>query len=189
MKKLLSLICLTVFALNSAMPAFCGTKTEENNYLKIKRTSKHLHSRLSKEYTGYEYEIKNIYNEPVTLETVSFWDDASGQVAYASVNHSAMTTARKTLGKGLEFAIPTLTISLIGSVVVLPFAIIGNHFGNSGAKKESQRFNKQNIQPTQLKPNEEIVLKTLALRNHKPSMRLGFKNPITDEIMFLEMQK
>lgn len=173
---------------NMAMPTYAKTKTEQNNYIKIEQTTRHLHSRLSKKYTGYEYTIKNTYKEPISIESISLWDDASGKVAYLSVKRTGLRAATETLGAGLAFALPTLTISLIASAVAVPFIIISNQIGNIGAIQESNRFDKKVLKSVKISPKEEIKFKTLALHRHAPLLRVVFKNPITDENMELDLK-
>ena len=188
MKKTASLIILFMMLFNIAYPAFSMTKTEENDYLKIERKSRHLHSRLSKKYTGYEYTIKNIYNEPVTIENVSIWDNASDKVAYLSVKRLGVRASAETLAAGAALALPTLTLSLIGAVIAVPFVIVSNAAGNVGANQEAKRFDKQATLPAEIPVGSYIEFKTMALHNHHPSARVTFKNPITDENMNLELK-
>lgn len=187
MKKILALFLMIIFLSLNIPCAMATTKTEENNYLKVERKTRHLHSRLSKKYTGYEYTVKNIYNEPVEVKGISVWDNASGKVAYLSVKRTGVRAAVETMGVGVALALPTLTLSLIGSVVAVPFIIVGNQIGNIGAKQESQRFDKITEESVKLKSNEEFTVKTMALHRHAPSMRIIFVNPITDETMNLEL--
>lgn len=188
MKKFFASIFVFLMFFNLSLPSIAKTKTEENNYIKVERTTRHLHSRLSKKYTGYEYKIKNIYKEPVTIESISVWDNASGKVAYLSVKRTGARAASETLGAGVALALPTLTISLILSVVAVPFILIGNQIGNVGANQEAHRFDKPENEAVTLDPNREIVFKTMALHRHAPSMRLIFKNPLTEENMELELK-
>ena len=189
MKKIFSLVCLISLILNVfSVQVFSMTKSEENNYLKIERKSRHLHSRLSKKYTGYEYTIKNVYNEPVILENISIWDNASDKVAYLSVKRTGARAAAETIGAGVALALPTLTLSLIGSVVAVPFIIMSNAIGNVGAGQESRRFDKKCELPVEVKDNDSVTIKTMALHKHAPSIRVTFKNPITDESMNLELK-
>ena len=189
MKKIISAIILFVFCFFQHLPAFSLSKTEENNYLSLKRTSKHLHSRLSKEYTGYEYELKNIYDKPINIQSISVWNNASSQIAYLSVKRTGARAAAETLSTGVALALPTLTLSLIGSVIATPFIIVGNQIGNIGANKEAKRYDKRQNSAFTIQPKEEIVFKTMALHRHKPSVKVMFTNPITDENMTLDMQK
>lgn len=188
MKKYFASLFIFLMLFNITVPAFARTKTEENDYIKIERTTRHLHSRLSKKYTGYEYKIKNVYKEPVTIESISVWDNASGKVAYLSVKRTGARAAAETLGAGVALALPTLTISLIVSAVAVPFILIGNQIGNVGANQESHRFDKPETESVTLGHNQEIMFKTMALHRHAPSMRLVFKNPLTEENMELELK-
>lgn len=189
MKRVFSLLFITILLLNTLLPVWSKTKSEENNYLRVERRTKHLHSRLSKKYTGYDYTIKNIYNEPVLLQGISIWDNANSKVAYLSVKRTGARAAVETLGTGVALALPTLTLSLIGSVVAVPFIIAGNQIGNVGASRESKRFDTSFTEAVTLAPQESVLVKTMALHRHHPSMRIIFKNPLTDENMFLELLK
>src|SRR5574344_7103 len=188
MKKILSSILTFILITQLSLPALCSTKTAENNYIKAQQVTRHLHSRLSKKYTGYDYTIKNIYTQPVTIRSISIWDNASSKIAYLSVKRTGVRAAAETLGTGLALALPTLTISLIDSAVAVPFIIIGNQFGNVGAKRESKRYDKIPDSSVILAPNQEIKIKTMALRLHSPSMRIIFVNPLTDEDMNIEFK-
>lgn len=189
MKKIVSGIVLFVFSFFQYLPAFSLSKTEENNYLSLKRTSRHLHSRLSKDYTGYEYKLKNVYDKPINVQSISVWDNASSKVAYLSVKRTGARAAAETLGTGVALALPTLTLSLIGSVIAVPFIIVSNQIGNIGANQEAKRYDKRQDSSFTINPKEEIVFKTMALRMHKPSVKIVFTNPITEENMTLDMQK
>ncbi len=187
MKKILSGILISAMCINLALPAFSLTKTEQNNYIKIERKTRHLHSRLSKKYTGYEYTITNVHNAPVKISGVSVWDNATGKVAYLSVKRTGVRASLETLGAGVALALPTLGISAVVSAVAVPFIIVGNAFGNVGANRESKRFDKP-VEPCALEKKESLELKTMALRRHEPSFRVIFVNPITDENMSLELR-
>lgn len=187
MKKFLSLLLMVAFFSSNALSAISATKTEENNYIRAERKTRHLHSRLSKKYAGYEYTIKNIYNEPVTLKSIAVWDNANDKVAYLSVKRTGLKAAAETVGAGAAMALPTLGLSLIGSIVAVPFIIAGNQIGNIGANQEAQRYDKIPSEFVELKSGEEFTVKTMALHRHAPSMRIIFVNPITDETMNLEL--
>lgn len=170
------------------MPVIAKTKTEENDYIKIHRTTRHLHSRLSKDYTGYDYTIKNIYKAPVTIQSVNIWDHASGKVAYLSVKRTGLRAAAETMGSGIALALPTLCLSVVGAAVAVPFILVGNQIGNIGANQEAKRYDKMQTEAITLNPKEEITIKTMALHRHAPSMRIVFINPLTDETMNLELK-
>ena len=187
MKKFLSTIIFFIlfFGINNAV--FAQPKTESNNYLSIERESKILKSRLSDIYTGYEYKIKNIYNEPVLIENIDIWNNAKAQVAYLSVKKSNSETAKQTMQKGIQYALPTLATSVIVSAIAVPFTVMNNNMGNKGALSEAERFDSEHITNYTLKPNQELTIKTLAIKKYIPLIRLSFKNPLTDEKMTLEM--
>ncbi len=188
MKKTTSMIITFLMFFNLSFPAFSMTKTEENDYIKIERKTRHLHSRLSKKYTGYEYTIKNVYKEPVLIENISIWDNASDKVAYLSVKRLGARASAETIAAGAALALPTLTLSLIGSIIAVPFIVVSNAAGNVGANQEAKRFDKQAELPAEIKTGNRLELKTMALHRHSPSMRVTFKNPITDESMNLELK-
>jgi hypothetical protein len=189
MKKPVSaLFVVLMLFYNAFIPALCKTKSEQNDYIKIEQTTRHLHSRLSKKYTGYDYTIKNIYKTPVTIQSVSVWDNANNKVAYLSVKRTGMRAATETMGVGIALALPTLCLSVVGAAVAVPFIIAGNQIGNVGANQEAHRYDKMQTEPVTLKPQEKIELKTMALHRHAPSMRIVFVNPLTDENMSLELK-
>lgn len=187
MKKFIALVLTMLMLSSNSLTALAATKTEKNNYIKAERKTRHLHSRLSKTYTGYDYEIKNVYNQPVKIQGISVWDNATGKVAYLSVKRTGVRAAAETLAAGTALALPTLTLSLIGAVVAVPFIIVGNQIGNVGANQEAHRYDKLHNEPVELKPNEVIKFKTMALHRHAPSARIIFVNPLTDENMELEL--
>ena len=189
MKKPVSaLFVVLMLFYNAFIPALCKIKSEQNDYIKIEQTTRHLHSRLSKKYTGYDYTIKNIYKTPVTIQSVSVWDNANNKVAYLSVKRTGMRAAAETMGVGIALALPTLCLSVVGAAVAVPFIIAGNQIGNVGANQEAHRYDKMQTEPVTLKPQEKIELKTMALHRHAPSMRIVFVNPLTDENMSLELK-
>lgn len=187
MKKFASLLFITLLFFNTIAPVLSKTVSEKNDYFKIERTSRHLHSRLSKKYTGYDYSIKNIYKEPVKIESISLRDNASAKIAYLSIKRTGVRASAETLGTGLAFALPTLTVSLIASVVAVPFIIVGNTIGNIGAGQESRRFDKP-AEAVLIQPKEEIKFKTMSLHLHPPIAFVTFINPITDEVMTLDLK-
>lgn len=158
MKKITTLIIFSFFIICSSLIAFAQTKIEENDYLKIECTPKQLQSRLGEIYIGYEYKIKNIYIEPITIRKVNIIGNANAQVAYLSVKK-----------------IPS-------------FFAISTKIGNKNAENEANNFDIILKNETIVKPNQVIILKTMALNGHLPSLRLTYKNPLTDEDMDLYLK-
>lgn len=187
MKKVLSILFISLLFFNLSLPSLAKTDSEKNDYIKIERTSRHLHSRLSKKYTGYDFTIKNVYNKPVTIQNVGIRDNASAKIAYLSIKRTGLRAASETLGVGVALALPTLTISLIGAVVAVPFIIVGNTIGNIGAGQESRRFDKSAALGI-IPPKGEMKFKAISLRLHPPITVVTFTNPITDEAMNLELK-
>ena len=176
MKKLLSSLLLLLFVISANLPAFSST----GDYLKIKRKSKHLHSRLSKDYVGFEYHIKNISDVPVKIEAVSLSDDVSGKAAYVSVKRTGLRATTETLAGGAALALPTLGISLIGAAVATPFIVLGSLWGNQGAHMEANRYDKP-LETDIIQPKETVVVKTLANRLTRPAFKIVYINPVTNE--------
>lgn len=170
MKKILSVIILLVFCLTYILPANAKAK---DDYISIDRDSKHLGSRLHKEYVGYVYTIENISDKSIIIDGISFQDNITGNAAYGTVSRSSIAEGLKTLGVGLAFALPTLTLSLIGSVIITPVVMIGNTCGNIGAKQDSERYDKT-VDSAYLKPSSKIELKTLAARFNKPTITIMY---------------
>lgn len=172
MKKFITIILLITFILGSYMPAYANKK--DDNFVMISKNTKHLRSRLSKEYTGYVYKVKNISEEPLYIEGVTMQDNLTGEAAYLSVKRSSTALAAKRIGGGLVYALPTLTLSLIISVIIMPFEMIGNSFGNTGAKQEGKRYT-STFNPQTLKAGETVIIKTIAVHRHAPSVNILYK--------------
>lgn len=187
MKKILLPICIIILGASIITPAFAAVKEAENNYLIASRETKELHSKLNNSYKGYEYEIKNIYSKPIQIQAINVWDNASATVAYLSVKTSSKQAALDTISKGASYALPTLTLSFWGSLIASPFSAAKNSMSNKNALNEAEKYDKPQIEAFELKPDEKYKFKTLALGKRAPSMRIIFKNPITDENMNLEM--
>ena len=187
MKKVLSGLCVLFLCISFMLPAFATIKEEENNYLIAQRESRNLHSCLKEMYTGYEFTIKNIYSKPIQIQSINVWDNASATVAYLSIKKSSKEAAINTISKGASYALPTLTLSFWGGLIASPFSAAKTSLSNKNALKESEKFDKPDIKPFELKPNETYKFKTLALNKRAPSMRLVYKNPLTDENMNLEI--
>ena len=187
MKKVFATITLAAlfFCFNTA--AIASPKKESNNYFTIERESKNLHSKLSEIYTGYEYKIKNIYTEPVIIQNIDIWNNATAQVAFLSVKKPNSQAAKQTMQKGFEYALPTLTTSVIFSAIAVPFTVANNNLKNKGAQNEAQRFETKHIKNYTLKPNQELIIRTMAIKKYVPLLRVVFQNPLTDENMTLEM--
>lgn len=185
-KALISMFIFAVFLCNIST-AIAEPKIESNNYITITREAKNLHSKLSEIYLGYEYKVKNIYNDPITIENIDIWNNANAQIAYLSVKKQNKEAAKQTLQRGLDYALPTLSTSIILSVFATPFTIVGNNCSNKNAQKEAQHYQTNPIKNYTLKPNQEITIRTMAIKKYAPLFRVIFKNPLTDEDMVLEM--
>src|SRR5574344_145645 len=185
MKKFLSLFCLSVFICTMAMPSFAS---DHDDYIKINKDTMHLRSRLSKQYTGFGYSIKNISNEDICIETISLKDSVTGQAAYLSLKRSSLAEAAGTIGTGLVYALPTLTLSLWGSIILAPIKMIGNSLGNTGAKQEGKRYD--TAIPTQLtlKPNNSVKIKTLGVHRNPPTITIIYKPASAVDVMTFEYQ-
>ncbi len=170
MKKVFSLILSALLVFELSLPAFSMTKTYNGENIKVERKTRHLHSRLSKKYTGYEYIITNTSNAPVTLESVTLTDNSSGHAAYNSVKRTGLGAAGETLGWGLGLVLPTLTLSLIGAVVACPFIIAGSLAGNLGAKAEGKRYDKTISQTAIVLEKKPLILKVIAPHRHAPNV-------------------
>ncbi len=187
MKKILSSICIIFFCITFCSAAFATVKEAENNYLIAQRETTELHSKLKNIYTGYEYTIKNIYTKPLQIQSINIWDNASGTVAYLSVKTGSKQAAFDTISKGASYIVPTLTLSFWGGLIAAPFSAAKNSFSNKRALNESEKYNTPQITSFELKPNETYKFKILSLSKRPPSMRIIFKNPLTDENMNLEI--
>lgn len=183
MKKYLLIIviaCLFVLQIQTlAQPI----NTEENNYLKITRNQKQLKSKLSYNYDGYEFEIKNIGNEDITIKTISIWYNANAKVAYLSIKKDNKTAAKETFAKGKKLALRTFGLSLIPYGIAAPFSAIKNDIVNCNAEKEATNFDKKISDNHTLQKGETISIKTMAMKKYTPIFKLTFINPITDENM------
>ena len=174
-------------AIQTATCAQTEVKVSENNYLKIERKQEILNSRLSEKYNGYEYNIVNKYDETVIIKNINFRDNANAQIAYLSVKKAKEDIKAEAFEKANKNSIKTLGLSYITTIAILPFKQIGNNIGNRNAQNESQEYDKKSCYEIKLEPNKNIQLKTMALKNYKPKLKLIYKNPITDENMPLEL--
>lgn len=189
MKNKVIAIILLLLSFNIYSSAFAQTISDENDYIKAVMESKELHSRLGEMYTGYECVIKNVYNKPVTIQNITVWDNANSTVAYLSVKRTAEDTAKATISSGKPLALPTLGLSMLAATAAVPFALLGNKVGNSNAQKEAKHYDKIISAKTTLEPNEQVTIKTMALKKYIPYVRITFLNPLTDENMLLELKK
>ena len=188
MKKLTSLLILSLIVIFNCIPAFCEVKPEENNYLKIELTQKKLHSRLAEQFDGHEYCVTNKYNEPVSIEKITLWDDANAKVAYLTVKKDGKEVAKETMNTGIKWALPTLSLSVIASAVTVPFKVWSNKIGNEQAEKEANKIGKKDLKQITLKPKEQLNFTTLTIKKHSPILILTFKNPITEENMEMHLK-
>ena len=189
MKNKFAVFCLLFLLFNTNLSVFAAVITEQNDYIKAQIESKDLHSRLSQTYTGYEGVIKNIYDKPVTIDNITVWDNANSTVAYLSVKRTAKDAANDVFSTGKNIALQTFGLSLIGSAVVSPFAMLSNRIGNNQAQKEAQKYDKIISAKTTIDPGKEITIRTMALKKYVPYIRITFVNPLTDENMVLELKK
>ena len=186
--KVIAAILLLLF-FNIYSSAYAQTISDENDYIKAVMDSKELHSRLGEMYTGYDCVIKNVYNKPVTIQNITIWDNANSTVAYLSVKRTSEDTAKSTIAAGKPLALPTLGLSMLASTAAVPFTLIGNKIGNSNAQKEAKHYDKIMSAKTTLEPNEQVTIKTMALKKYIPYVRITFLNPLTEENMVLELKK
>lgn len=174
MKKFLSsLICL-LFIFYTSLPAYA--LNDESELFKIRKNKNHLHSRLSKRYTGYVYELKNISSSPIKIENIVITDNISGKSAYLSVKRTAIGAAVSTLSVGTALALPTLSLSIFLSIIAVPFVVVGNCIGNTGAKQESKRYNYE-LNIDELAPNESVSFTTLSAHRETPDIDVIYINP------------
>lgn len=180
MKKIFSVFLMILLCLNFSCPVFANSDAKDG-VLSVHKNSKHLHSRLSKHYVGYEYTIKNHTKLPVEIQDLSLTDNVSGETAYVSIKRTGLGAAAVALSAGVALMLPTLTISVILAAISVPFIIVGNIFGNIGAHQEANRFSK-NIKDNVIQPKETVIFTTLARRFHPPELKIFYKNPETNEI-------
>ena len=183
-RKLIKLFLILTFGLNIIQPVIAGQIAyDENNYVKVTLNEKKLHSRLAQKYDGYEYTIHNIYNEPVKIQSINIWNNANAAVAYLSVKQSGKETAGSVMKKGLKYAVPTLSLSVIATGAAVPFCVFGNRTGNNNAQKEALNFDTKPKESFILQAGEKRIVKTMAMKKHSPVFTMIFLNPITDENM------
>jgi len=171
MKKFLALLIIICVNMLYFIPAFADTQDE---YIKINRDYKHMGSRMHKEYKGCIYKITNISDQQIEIAGISLEDNLTSDAAYSTIKRSSIGQGLKIIGTGLAFALPTLTISLIGSVVVAPFAMISNSIGNIGAKQDAKRYDKK-IEKAILSSGESAELKTIITKHKAPSITVFYK--------------
>lgn len=186
MKKILALLCISALSLGFSAPAFSISHHKDDNFINVTKKTKHLRSRLSKEYTGYVYTIENISDEPVYIENISTKDTLTSDAAYLSVKRSSLSTGAKTIGTGLVYAIPTITLSLFGSVILAPIKMVGNTCGNIGAKQEGKRYDIAPASAT-LNPGESVTVKTLAVHRHAPEINVLYKTEKNNDLTHFDL--
>lgn len=183
-RKLIKLFLIFVLSLNIIQPVIAGQIAyDENNYIKVTLNEKKLHSRLAQKYDGYEYTIHNVYNEPVKIQSINIWNNANSAVAYLSVKQSGKEIANAVMKNGLKYALPTLSLSVLGSGVAIPFCVMCNHSGNNNAQKEAVKFDTKPKEAFVLQVGEKRIVKSMAMKKHSPVFTMIFLNPITDENM------
>ena len=166
---------------------FAEPVVDENNYLRVQRVTEKLHSRLAEQYNGYEYEVTNKYTMPITIQNVSLWGNASAKVAYLSVKRTGSEAIEDSRAKARDIALQTLSLSLVGNLLATPFIVVSNNIGNNFADKEAEAYDKRPYNSFIMQPDEKIVIKTMAMKKRPPSMKVSYKNPITDENMIIEL--
>lgn len=187
-KRLLFIICLIFFSYTT-MPVFAVSNFDENNYLLLQETNLKLKSNLSNDYNAYSYVLLNKYDKPVVIQNVYIWNNSNGKVAYLSTKQNSKELVNNVINQGKKYALPTFSLSLFGSVFAVPFVAVKNHIANNKMEKEANDFVILQKFPLELKPNQKLTMKTLALNKHHPSIRVVFVNPITDENMSLQLIK
>lgn len=181
MKKIFTILLGTLLLVQLYIPALATTKEFGDSYLTVTRKTRHMHSRLSKSYTGYEYTIKGT-KTPVKIETISISDDVSGKTAYLDVRRTGAKAAAETLAWGAEFALPTLTLSLFGSIIATPFIVVGSLFGNVGANMEAKRYDKSKLPDGTPVYDYEVTFRAIAAHHVRPTVTVLYKNPETKEV-------
>ncbi len=187
MKKIICLFCFVLTFLFVSNFVYAEPVVDENNYLRIQRVTERLHSRLAKQYNGYEYEITNKYTMPITIQHVSLWGNANAKVAYLSVKRTSSEAIDESRAKARDIALQTLSLSLVGNLLATPFIVVSNNIGNSSANKEAEAYDKRPYNSFIMQPDEKIIIKTMAMKKRPPSMKVTYKNPITDENMNIEI--
>ncbi len=172
MRKMLSMLIILMFILNCQTQSFGS----EQNFLDITRKDKRLRSRLSQNYTGHLYQIRNISSEPISLVDISLSENVNSKTAYLSVDRSPLGVSLDALSVGSALALPTLSTSLILSAVSIPFVITANNIGNINAKKESEKYS-QELETSILQPNESVRFLTLSKKGDSPIINVTFKTP------------
>ena len=181
MKKIFTVLLGTLLLAQLYIPALATTKEFSDSYLTVTRKTRHLHSRLSKNYTGYEYIIRST-KTPVKIVTVSIQDDVSGKTAYREVKRTGAKVAAEALAWGTEFALPTITLSLFGSIIASPFIVIGNIAGNTGAKMEAKRYDKSKLADGTPVYDYEVIFRAIAAHHIRPVVTVLYRNPETREL-------
>ena len=184
-KQLIILVVVQLLFLN--LSAQSETISTENNYLFVERQDKELNSRLSKKYIGYEYLIKNKYNETIEIKQTTLRKHASAQIAYLSIKIPEQDIKNSAYEKAKKNALKTIGLSYVTTFVTLPFKQITNNIGNENALKEAEKFDKKIEKLTRLEPNKTLEIRTMALKKHKPILNIFYKNPLTDETMKLDL--
>lgn len=184
MKKILSSFLVFLTFVTFALPSFADAS---DNFLTVNKNSRHLHSRLSKHYVGYEYIIKNKSKDPVEITAMSLTDNVTGEAAYLSIRRTGLAASTAVLTTGVALALPTLSLSLIASAVAVPFILVGNVFGNIGAKQDSKRYSKD-LNENILQPKDTVKFTTLAKRFSSAKLKIIYKSPLTGELVELDVK-
>ncbi|MBO5386119.1 hypothetical protein J6A64_07375 [bacterium] len=174
-------VCFLVFVF-TVLPVQAKMQNFGDSNFVVTRKNEGLHSRLSKEYQGFHYHIKNISGNTITIESISLLDNTSGKVAYRSMKRNSIGEMASTIGHGLAYAIPTIGLSFIGSVFLAPVKAVVNTFGNVGAKMEGKRYDKTlTLQIFRLEGSEDIEVKAISAKGVEPTMTIVYLDPVTNE--------
>lgn len=164
MKKILSVLLL--LSICFCIPVKCLAKTIQNEDLSITANRNRTHSRLSKDYDGYIYHLTNKTNGTITLQSITMEDSTSGLAAAKGVQKSSLGIGAKTIADGVLWALPTLTLSIWGSIILAPVKMVSNSFGNVGAKQEGKRYDRKPEFPYTLNNCETVEIRALGVRHH-----------------------
>ena len=139
MKKLVSLLCLLVVSFYTTLPSMA--KLNKQSFT-ITRSNVELKSVIDSKYDAYEYTLKNHTKEKLLITNFVVDDGTLPNEAYANVKRNGWGAAGVTFVYGWNYAMATLGLSLVASVVACPFFVGASMLGNVGAKQEANRFSK-----------------------------------------------
>ena len=177
MKKFFTLFILIFFCATQLLPAFA---IREDDYLSAQRETVHLGSRLHKKYEGGIFRITNKSQEHIVIQDVVFDGSVNSDVAYSTIHRSSLKMGFKMLAGGILYTIPTLGISLVGAVVVTPFAVMSNSIGNLGAHQDCHRYHHP-IKSGVLAPETTFEGKIIMLKGQPSRMTVLYNIEGNDE--------